>query len=74
MYFGLDNNRHFNILINDQFVAEVNLDGSKGFEFFTEDYAIPNDILEQSHGQLTVKFEAKDGSIAGGVFEVRLMK
>tara|TARA_R110002050_G_scaffold93328_1_gene195093 strand:+ start:16806 stop:19163 length:2358 start_codon:yes stop_codon:yes gene_type:complete len=74
MYFGLDNNRHFNILMNDQFVAEVNLDGSKGFEFFTEDYAIPNDILEQSHGQLTVKFEAKDGSIAGGVFEVRLMK
>nr|MBD3622395.1 hypothetical protein [Sunxiuqinia sp.] len=48
--------------------------GSIGFEFFTEDYAIPNDILEQSHGQLTVKFEAKDGSIAGGVFEVRLMK
>ncbi len=74
MYFGLDNNRHFNILVNDQLVAEVNLDGSKGFEFFTVDYAIPEEIIEQSNAQLTVKFEAKDGSVAGGVYEVRLMK
>ncbi len=74
MYFGLDNNRHFTILVNGELIAEVNLDGSKGFEFFREDYAIPEEIVEQSGGRMRVKFEAKDGSIVGGVYEVRLIK
>lgn len=74
MYFGLDNNRHFNILVNDQRIAEVNLDGSKGFEFFSKDYVIPSEVIQQSNGKLRVKFEAKDGSVAGGVYEVRLMR
>ncbi|WP_201300947.1 glycoside hydrolase family 127 protein [Sunxiuqinia indica] len=74
MYFGLDSNRHFTIVVNGELIAEVHLDGSKGFEFFTEDYAIPAEIAGQSDGKLRVKFEAKEGSSVGGVYEVRLIK
>jgi hypothetical protein len=74
MYFGLDNGRNFTIRINDQKLADVTLDGSKGFEFFTVDYAIPQNILDKADGKLRVKFEAGPGSVAGGIYEVRLMK
>ena len=74
MYYGLDNQRHFYLLINEQQITEIELNGSKGHAFFTEDYVIPEEITKQSDGQLRVKFEAKEGSVAGGVYEVRLMK
>jgi len=74
MYFGLDNGREFTISINDEKLADVTLDGSKGFEFFTVDYDIPQEILEKAAGKLRVKFEAVPGSVAGGIYEVRLMK
>ncbi|WP_372775603.1 beta-L-arabinofuranosidase domain-containing protein [Mangrovibacterium sp.] len=74
MYFGLDSGRNFTISINDEKVADVTLDGSKGFEFFTVDYEIPQEIVEDADGKFRVKFEAAPGSIAGGIYEVRLMK
>jgi len=74
MYFGLDNGRTFTISINDEKLADVTLDGSKGFEFFTVDYDIPQDVLDKADGKLRVKFEAAQGSVAGGIYEVRLMK
>lgn len=74
MYYGADNNREFTISINENKIAAVKLDGSKGDNFFTVDYTISQDIINQSEGKLKVKFEAHPGSIAGGIFEVRLMK
>lgn len=74
MYFGLDEGRNFTISINGEHLADVTLDGSKGFEFFTVDYKIPAEIREKAQGKLRVKFEAKAGSVAGGIYEVRLMK
>src|SRR5690606_29241602 len=73
-YYGGDKGRNFTISANDQKLADVALDGSKGEMFFTEDYQIPQNLIQAEDGKIRVKFEAKPGSIAGGVFEVRLMK
>ncbi|MBT29476.1 MAG: hypothetical protein CMO01_07415 [Thalassobius sp.] len=73
-YFGKDNGRTFKILINDIELAEETLDGSHGDEFYTKDYSIPDNLVLDSDGLLTVKFVANEGSVAGGIYEVRLMK
>ena len=73
-YFGRDKDRSFKILINDTELAEVTLDGSHGDEFYTKDYSIPDNLVLDSDGLLTVKFVANEGSVAGGIYEVRLMK
>lgn len=72
--FGADRNRSFRVLINGQLVQEITLDGSRGNEFYTLDVPVPAAIRDASGGKLTVRFEAKPGSIAGGIYEVRLMK
>ncbi len=74
MYFGLDNQRKFNILVNNQVIAHVNLDNNRKPEFYTVDYKIPENILKNTNGTFTVKFEATEDSVAGGVYELRLMK
>jgi len=73
-YFGRDKDRHFSILINDQTIAQVNQDGSHGNNFYTEDYAIPQSLITASTGVLKVKFKAANGSITGGIYDVRLLK
>jgi hypothetical protein len=73
-YFGLDAGRDFDILINDRHLAAVKLNGFLGDDFVDVEYEIPASIIESSEGVLTVKFKAHRGSIAGGVFHVRLLK
>ena len=73
-YFGLDRDRHFKILINDQLVAEEHLNGDKGYRFFTETYELPKELTEKDQTDLKIKFEALEGSRTAGIYEVRLMK
>jgi uncharacterized protein len=73
-YFGRDKGRDFSILLNDQPIAAVKQDGSRGEDFYTEDYPIPASLLNTSIGTLTVKFSATAGSVTGGIYEVRLLK
>jgi hypothetical protein len=73
-YFGGDKDRHFTILVNNHIIADVVLDGTHGEDFYTIDYAIPQDVLRGANGELTVKFVAAEGSVAGGIYEVRLLK
>ena len=72
--FGGDSNRRFRVLMNGHMLQEVLLDGSRGASFYTLDLAIPDALRAGSDGTLTVRFEALPGSIAGGIYEVRLMK
>jgi len=72
--FGGDRNRNFRVLINGQPVREIALDGSRGNEFYTLDVPVPAQLRDASGGTLTVRFEAQPGSLAGGIYEVRLMK
>ncbi|MCG9696623.1 glycoside hydrolase family 127 protein [Shewanella sp. Isolate11] len=73
-FFGLDNNREFDILIDKKYLATVKLTGDKGPDYFTEAFPIPAKLLKDTTQPFRVKFKAKPGSIAGGLYEVRLMK
>lgn len=74
MYNGRDKNRNFKIIINGQLLQEVLMDGSRGDNFFSENYTIPTEVLKNSNGFFTIKFQAADGSETANVFEVRLLK
>lgn len=72
-YWGGDSNRNFNILVNEQVIAQVSLTGAAPGEFFTRDYSIPSNLMSGGN-KIRVKFEARSGSVAGGVFFVRLIR
>lgn len=74
-YFGGDQNRAFDILVNDVKVATVKLDGSQGNTFFDVDYPLPEQVLASPAAKtLRLKFVAHPGSVAGGIYYVRLLK
>lgn len=71
-YFGHNQGRHFEIHINDNKIAKVELE-KKGDHFYDVDYPIPAEIVDNAiDGVLTVKFIADSGSTAGGIYGVRL--
>jgi len=73
-YSGRDRNSSFKIMVNDQLIKDVVLDATHGNDFYTVDYTIPDNIVQSSNGVLTVKFVAAEGSVAGSIYEVRLLK
>lgn len=73
-YSGGDANRRFGIYLNDKLLQMVDL-VAKGGVFYDVEYAIPADVIKNApNGLLTVKFEAAPGSIAGGIYGVKLLK
>lgn len=74
-YFGGDSGRSFYIKMDEQLLADVTLERQPHGDFYDVDYQIPQDILDNmKDGKLNLKFEAKPGSIAGGIYYVRLLK
>jgi len=74
-YFGLDNNRKFDILLNNEVIASVSLDGKQGNKCFDVDYEIPSSIIEKMNNDIiTIKFVAKENSLAGGIYFIRLLR
>lgn len=74
-YSAADRGRTFDILMNGVKVATVALDGSREGDFFAVDYPVPAEALEKAEdGTLVTKFVAHPGSMAGGVFDVRLLR
>lgn len=71
-YYGRDKNRAFNIYVNDNLLTVVELKGTEGDRFFDVDYPLPEAAIKDK--VLSVKFEAKENSVAGGVFYVRVVK
>lgn len=71
-YSKLDAGRRFDILLNDKLLAEVRLDASAPQELYTRDYPIPQGAA--AAGKLVVKFVARDGSVAGGLYGLRLLR
>lgn len=71
-YSTLDAGRRFDIFINGQPLAEVTLDATAPQEIYTKDYAIPPAMA--AGGKLTVKFVARQGSTAGGLYGLRLLR
>ncbi|MBE7172626.1 MAG: glycoside hydrolase family 127 protein [Williamsia sp.] len=74
-YYGKDKDRHFFISVNGEQIADVQLDGSKGDAFYHVDYELPAPVLRKGAGKpLEVRFNAAEKSVAGGVYEIRLLR
>lgn len=73
-YNGGDRGRTFDVLVNGTRLATEELKGELPDKFVEKFYAIPAEVLAATpNGKVTVKFTAPTG-LAGGVFDVRLMR
>lgn len=71
-YWGGDGgNRQFYIYVDNKKIAEESLTGGKN-EFVNVEYDIPDSLLEGKTA-IRVKFKAKSGNVAGGVYYLRLL-
>ncbi len=77
-YFSAEHGRHFDILVNDQPIATVNLPGGHHDRFNDVTYPIPANIVRTAlaSGQrtLTIKFVAKEKSRTASIYDVRLLR
>lgn len=70
----LDAGRKFDLFVNDTLIESITLTGDAPQEIYTRDFAIPEKLVRASNGKLIVKFVAHKGSIAGGLYGLRLLK
>jgi len=74
-YWGGDRGRKFDVLANGIVLKTVTLDGSNDGKFFTESYPVPAEALAvRRDGKIRVTFAASNGGLAGGLFDLRLLK
>ncbi len=67
-YWGSDAGaRSFDILVDGTKIATQSLANNRQGEFFDVEYPIP-EKLTRGHEEVTVRFQARAGNIAGGVF------
>ena len=73
-YWGSDvGNRRFRILVDDQQIASQTLDRNDPDTFFDVEYPVP-DSLVRAKPKVTVKLQAEDGAMAGGIFDLRIVR
>jgi hypothetical protein len=73
-YSGNDSGREFDILANGTVIATQSLVAAAPGEFVEKQYEIPASVLAaSSDGRVTIRFVAKR-VLAGGVFDVRLLR
>jgi uncharacterized protein len=73
-YWGSDvGGRQFDILIDGKLLATQIIDNNKPDEFFEVTYPIPADLI-RGKTRVEVKFQAKPGMMAGGLFDCRVLK
>ena len=70
-YSGFDEGRTFDITVNGVLVETVTSTGHPD-PFYSVDYPVPAEA-RRADGALVTRFEAHPGSMAGGVFDVRLL-
>lgn len=68
-YFDRDRDRNFQIFVNDQKIAEVNMNGGEADNLFTVTYLIPES--EQQKDVLEIKIVASPNSMTSKIVEVR---
>ena len=73
-YWGSDlPPRTFDILIDDEIIGTQSLNNNEPGDYFYVEYAIPK-RLTNGKEIITVKFQAHEGNMAGGVFECSILK
>jgi hypothetical protein len=74
-YSAGDRGRQFDIVVSNRVIGSVALDARYPDRFVDVTYVIPADVVAAAaDGVLTVKFIAKQGSRAGGVYDIRLIQ
>lgn len=69
---GADAGRTFDILVNGEAITTIKSEGAAGPVFVDVDYELSEAAREAKI--IEVKFQAAPGSVAGGIFGVRLLK
>lgn len=73
-YWGSDiDNRSFDILVDGQLIATETLRAERPNEWFDRTYPLPPDLLAGKQ-KITVRFAAKAGNFAGGLFDCRILR
>jgi hypothetical protein len=65
--------REFDILVDDMKVASLKLENNKPGAFYDETYPLPKELLANKKA-VTVKFQARPGMTAGGIFGCAILK
>ena len=79
-FCGLDDGRRFALWVNDRKLADVVLGAedaavrAQAGEIYTRDFALPEDWPRPADGALRLRLVAEKGSIAGGLYDLRLLK
>ena len=79
-FSSLDDGRRFSIWINDRRLAELTLraadapERAASVEIYSRDFALPEDWPRPADGSLRVRLVADPGSIAGGIYDLRLLR
>ncbi|WP_316830109.1 glycoside hydrolase family 127 protein [Pedobacter aquatilis] len=68
---GEEKNKAFSILINNELIKHLTLDGTKGKDFYNEEITIPGQLLS---ADMEIKFVADSNSSIGNIYEIRLLK
>jgi hypothetical protein len=69
-----DAGRRFDILVNGTRLAEVELQSDETEAFYARDFSLPAALVKDASGQLELKFVAKAGSVAGGLYGLLLLR
>ncbi|MGQ3054562.1 MAG: beta-L-arabinofuranosidase domain-containing protein [Roseateles sp.] len=68
-----DAGRRFDVVVNGQLLAELEL-AAESAPLYSRDIALPADLVRAAAGKLEVRFVAKPGSVAGGLYGLRLLR
>ena len=69
-----DAGRRFDVEVNGVLVAEVVLAGDVAQEFYHIDYPLPAVVAQGKSRKLVARFVSQPGSMAGGLYGVRLLR
>ena len=71
-YWGGDDGRSFRILVDGHEIADETLKGTNPASFYDKEYPILSNITFGKKS-VTARFEAQPGSVAGGIFGLRIL-
>lgn len=69
-FFGGDRDRSFDVYVDQTLVKTIRLTGERGAVFYEENISLPATLP----ALFTVKFVAHTGSVAGGLYGLRLLR
>lgn len=69
-----DAGRTFELVINEQWRQVVAINPNAESDVYTQDFILPQDLVQASGGTLLIKFVAPPDGIAGSLYGVRLLR